>query len=179
MELKKIVNDALRFPHLTQAKNDPRSEAVKGSSHGPQRRDAAALSDNGGAVIHKFIKILMKDGKKYIAIEILEHSIQHLGIPAILTAIENVKPFLEVRPIRIAGTTYQVPYEVKGARQLYLAIKWLILGAKSRNEKTMGQKLLAELTAAVKKQGFAIKKKEEFHKLAEANRAFSNFRWMP
>lgn len=178
MELKKIVNDVLRVERSesTQAKNDPRSEAVKGSCHGSQRRDAAALE---GAVIHKFIKILMKDGKKNIAIEILEHSIQHLGIPAILTAIENVKPFLEVRPIRIAGTTYQVPYEIKGARQLYLAIKWLILGAKSRNEKTMGQKLLAELTAAVKKQGFAIKKKEEFHKLAEANRAFSNFRWMP
>jgi len=137
------------------------------------------VNDQIDPIIDKFIKILMKDGKKSVATDIIKYSIQQLGIPSILTAIENVKPYLEVRPIRIAGTTYQIPYEIKGSRQVYLAIKWLILGAKSRNDKTMDKKLLAELKDALKKQGFAIKKKEELHRLAEANRAFSNFRWIP
>jgi small subunit ribosomal protein S7 len=92
-------------------------------------------------------------------------------------AVENVKPVLEVKPRRVGGATYQVPVEVRSERRTALAIKWIISYARSRSEKTMADKLAAELIAASKNEGSSIKKKEDTHKMAEANRAFAHFRW--
>jgi len=93
------------------------------------------------------------------------------------TAVENVKPVLEVKSRRVGGATYQVPVEIRPERRISLAIRWLILAARVRKEKTMAEKLAAELTDAFKNQGTSIKKKEDIHKMAEANQAFAHYRW--
>jgi small subunit ribosomal protein S7 len=99
------------------------------------------------------------------------------GIKVFEKGLENVKPVLEVRSRRVGGATYQVPVEIRSARQQALAIRWLISYAKDRSEKTMAERLAAELLAASKNEGSAIKKKEDTHKMAEANKAFAHFRW--
>lgn len=124
------------------------------------------------------------DGKRtvgqklfYKTIKLIEKKTKEDGFALFQRAINNVKPVLEVRPRRVGGATYQIPMEVPAARRETLAIKWLIRAARTRSEYRMVERLANELIDAAKNQGTAIKKKEETHKMAEANRAFAHYRW--
>ena len=136
------------------------------------------------AVVSKFISCLMFDGKKSSAERIvygaLEKAEGRVGVEAIQifhTALDNVKPNLEVRSRRVGGATYQVPVDVRPERSQALAIRWLIEVARKRSEKTMVDRLSGELVDAVNQRGAAVKKREDTHRMAEANRAFSHYRW--
>ena len=135
-------------------------------------------------VVTKFINGLMRRGKKsiaeknfYSALDTIEAKTKNSGLEVFNKALENVKPILEVKSRRVGGATYQVPVEVSTKRRQALAIRWIISYAKQRNEKTMHQKLASELIAAANKEGPSIKKREDTHKMAEANKAFAHFRW--
>ena len=135
-------------------------------------------------VITRFINGLMNKGKKsvaetilYDAIEKIEDRTQKNGLELFYKALDNVKPILEVKSRRVGGATYQVPVEVNESRRQALAIRWIIGFAKARNDKTMADKLASELIAASNKEGSSIKKREDTHKMAEANKAFAHFRW--
>ncbi|MCX7991881.1 MAG: 30S ribosomal protein S7 [Proteobacteria bacterium] len=135
-------------------------------------------------IVTKFINRLMLKGKKTVAQHIfykaLESAGQKLnldGITVFRQALENVKPLIEVRPRRVGGATYQVPMEVRPERKVSLAIRWLITAAQGRNEKTMTNKLAGEILDAYNNKGNAVKKREDVHKMAEANKAFAHFRW--
>lgn len=135
-------------------------------------------------IVSKFINNLMWDGKRSVAQKILygaiaaiENQTKEDGLAVFEKALNNVKPVLEVRPRRVGGATYQIPMEVRPARKESLAIKWLIRVARSRSEYRMEDRLAQEIIAASKNEGGAIKKREEVHKMAEANRAFAHFRW--
>jgi small subunit ribosomal protein S7 len=135
-------------------------------------------------VVAKFINCLMKMGKKsvaekafYAAVEEIERKTKQNGIEVFLEALENVKPFVEVRSRRVGGATYQVPVEVRPERRQALAIKWLIMAARKRNEKIISLKLASEILEAFNKRGAAYKKREDTHKMADANKAFSHYRW--
>ena len=136
------------------------------------------------AVVSKFISCLMFDGKKSTAEHIvygaLEKAEGRAGVDAIQifhTALDNVKPNLEVRSRRVGGATYQVPVEVRPERAQALAIRWLIDVARKRSEKTMVDRLSGELVDAINQRGAAVKRREDTHRMAEANRAFSHYRW--
>jgi len=138
----------------------------------------------GSVLISKFIHNLMWDGKKslaqrnfYNALLVIEKKTKEDGLSVFERAINNVKPLLEVRPRRVGGSTYQIPIEVAPRRKESLAIKWIIKAARARNEYTIVDRLAAEIIAASKNEGVAIKKREEIHRMAEANRAFAHFRW--
>jgi small subunit ribosomal protein S7 len=135
-------------------------------------------------LLAKFINSLMRKGKKSTAEAILYRSLDLIGkkveeepIKMFEKAIDNVKPVIEVKSRRVGGSTYQVPVEVRSGRRLALSIRWLINYAKARSEKTMEAKLAAELLDAANNRGAAIKKKEDTHKMAEANKAFAHYRW--
>lgn len=135
-------------------------------------------------VVAKFINDLMWEGKKtvaekifYEALEIIEKKTNEEGFAVFEKAFNNVKPVLEVRPRRVGGSTYQVPVEVRPKRRQSLAIKWIITAARARSEYRMAERLAGELLDASQNQGGAYKKKEDTHKMAEANRAFAHFRW--
>lgn len=135
-------------------------------------------------VVSKFVNNLMWDGKRsvaqklfYGALERIEKITKEDGLAVFEKALNNVKPVLEVRPRRVGGATYQIPMEVRPARKESLAIKWLIRVARGRSEYRMEDRLAQEIIAASKNEGGAIKKREEVHKMAEANRAFAHFRW--
>ncbi len=135
-------------------------------------------------LVTKFINGLMRDGKKsiaekifYSALDIIENKTGQKGLEVFEKAVENVKPVLEVRSRRVGGATYQVPVEVRANRRQALALRWLIGFAQNRAGKSMAEKLADELIAASKNEGSAIKKKEDTHKMAEANKAFAHFRW--
>ncbi|MBE0431981.1 30S ribosomal protein S7 [candidate division WOR-3 bacterium] len=135
-------------------------------------------------VVSKFINNLMWDGKRSVAQKILYGAIAAIekqtkedGLAVFEKALNNVKPVLEVRPRRVGGATYQIPMEVRPARKESLAIRWLIRIARGRAEYRMEDRLAQEIIAASKNEGGAIKKREEVHKMAEANRAFAHFRW--
>jgi len=138
-------------------------------------------------LLAKFINMIMKDGKKStaetIVYEALETLVDKLGKPAekapeiFAEVLEKVKPVVEVRSRRVGGATYQIPVEVRHDRREALAMRWLIESARSRQEKSMKVKLANELLDASNDKGNAIKKKEDTHKMAEANKAFSHFRW--
>lgn len=135
-------------------------------------------------VITKFINGLMNKGKKsvaetifYDAIDKIEARTKKDGLDLFSKALDNVKPILEVKSRRVGGATYQVPIEVSENRRQALAIRWIIGFAKARNEKTMADKLASELISASNKEGASIKKREDTHKMAEANKAFAHFRW--
>ncbi len=135
-------------------------------------------------LVAKFINCIMRRGKKSIAERIMYNTLDSIRektksdpLTIFKQAIENVKPMIEVRPRRVGGATYQVPVEVRPERKLSLAIRWLISSAKQRPEKGMDKKLSAELIDAANNRGGAIKKKEDTHKMAEANRAFAHYRW--
>ncbi|MCG8606335.1 30S ribosomal protein S7 [bacterium] len=135
-------------------------------------------------LVTKFINGLMLDGKKsvaegifYSALNIIEEKTKKDGLEVFESAVENVKPILEVRSRRVGGATYQVPMEVRINRKQALALRWLIGYAKQRSGHSMAQKLADELIAASNKEGASIKKREDTHKMAEANKAFAHFRW--
>jgi small subunit ribosomal protein S7 len=135
-------------------------------------------------VVSKFVNNLMWDGKRsvaqkifYGALERIEKITKEDGLAVFEKALNNVKPVLEVRPRRVGGATYQIPMEVRPARKESLAIKWLIRIARNRSEYRMEDRLAQEIIAASRNEGGAIKKREEVHKMAEANRAFAHFRW--
>lgn len=139
----------------------------------------------GKKVITKFINSLMYDGKKSVATEIMYGALELIekknqetkGIDVFNDAIENVKPIMEVKSRRIGGATYQVPVEVRPARQQALAIRWLISFSRKRSERTMIERLAYELLDAANSKGSSFKKKEDTYKMAEANKAFAHYRW--
>ena len=135
-------------------------------------------------VVTKFINGLMRKGKRslaenifYSAMEIIETRTGNKGIDVFGKALENVKPVLEVRSRRVGGATYQVPVEIRADRRQALAFRWIISFAKERAEKTMAERLASELIAASNNDGASIKKKDDTHRMAEANKAFAHFRW--
>lgn len=135
-------------------------------------------------LVSKFIKSVMRDGKKstaekilYGAFDLMEEKINDSPLKTFEKALENVKPMIEVKSRRVGGSTYQVPTEIRSSRQNALAIRWLIDFSRKRPEKGMSQKLAGELLDAANNRGASVKKKEDTHKMAEANKAFAHFRW--
>ncbi len=135
-------------------------------------------------LVTKFINGLLRDGKRsvserifYGAIDKANERVNGEGIEVFEKALENVKPVLEVRSRRVGGATYQVPVEIRQERRQALAIRWIINFARNRSEKTMAEKLAAELVSAYNNEGSSIKKKEDTHRMAEANKAFAHFKW--
>ncbi len=138
----------------------------------------------GSATVHKFINCLMFDGKKstaerifYDAMSLIEDRSGQPALNAFQQAVNNAKPALEVKSRRVGGATYQVPVEVRPERRTALAIKWLISFARGRSERSMSERLAGELLAASRGEGSTIKKKEDTHRMAEANKAFAHYRW--
>ncbi len=138
----------------------------------------------GSKVLTKFVNVVMLDGKKvtaekivYAALERIEEKSGEKGIDVFNKAMENVKPIMEVKSRRVGGATYQVPIEVRPARQQTLAIRWIIDAARKRNERTMIERLSNELMDAATEKGAAFKKKEDTYRMAEANKAFAHYRW--
>jgi len=138
----------------------------------------------GDLVLSKFMNSIMLDGKKSIAEKIVYGALDQVeekaraeALPMFHTALENIAPQVEVRSRRVGGATYQVPVEVRTERRQALAIRWLIAAARKRNETTMIERLSGELMDAANNRGAAVKKREDTHKMAEANRAFSHYRW--
>ena len=135
-------------------------------------------------LVSKFINCIMHDGKKsvaesilYGAFDIIEKKTNEPPIKIFEQAIENVRPMIEVKSRRVGGSTYQVPTEIRPSRRTALGIRWIIDYARSRSEKGMATKLAGELLDAANKRGSSVKKREDTHKMAEANKAFAHFRW--
>ena len=152
--------------------------------HAAEKREILPDAKFGDRVLTKFMNNLMIDGKKSIAESIVYNALDRVQgrlkrepIEAFHEALENVKPSVEVRSRRVGGATYQVPVEVRLERREALAIRWLITAARKRNENTMEERLAAELSDAVNNRGTAVKKREDTHKMADANKAFSHYRW--
>lgn len=132
----------------------------------------------------KMMNVLMYDGKKsvaeqivYGALDIMEKKLKRNPIEIFQDALQKCRPTVEVRSRRVGGATYQVPMEVRDVRSIALAIRWVITAARARSERTMAEKLAGELLDALQDRGNAVKKREETHRMAEANRAFSHFKW--
>ena len=149
-----------------------------------EKREVLPDAKFGDVVLSKFMNTLMERGKKsvaervvYGALDVIETKLKTDPVPAFHEALENVKPAIEVRSRRVGGATYQVPVEVRPDRRKALAIRWLINAARARNETTMIGRLSGELLDAANNRGSAVKKREETHRMAEANRAFSHYRW--
>jgi small subunit ribosomal protein S7 len=139
---------------------------------------------HGSELLTKFINMLMEDGKKSVAERIIYTALEQVstkkgGEPVTLLeqAMDNVRPVVEVKSRRVGGATYQVPVEVRPARRNSLAMRWLIDAARKRSEKSMALRLAGELMDAADSRGSAVKKKEDTHRMAEANKAFSHYRW--
>ncbi len=135
-------------------------------------------------LVTKFINLLMYDGKKsiaenilYTSLNILKNKIKKSRLSLLQIAINNVKPIVEVKSRRVGGTTYQIPIEVRPKRGDTLAIRWIIFSARKRSQKKMFLKLADELLDAINKRGFAIKRRDETHRIAESNKAFAHYRW--
>ena len=155
----------------------------------PRRREVpkrAILPDPkfGDQTVAKFINILMLDGKKAIAERIIYGALDIVGergaekpLDVFYEALDNIRPVVEVKSRRVGGATYQVPVEVRPSRRNALAMRWLVDSARSRNEKSMTQRLAGELMDAAEKRGGAARKKDEVHRMAEANKAFSHYRF--
>ena len=138
----------------------------------------------GDQVLAKFINMVMRSGKKSIAEKIVYGALDEMtkksnenSLDAFNKALVNVRPVVEVKSRRVGGATYQIPVEVRNDRSITLAMRWLVDASKKRSEKNMGLRLAGELLDASEKRGSAIKKREDTHKIAEANKAFSHFRW--
>ena len=152
--------------------------------HAAEKRDVLPDAKYGDRVLTKFMNNLMVDGKKsvaerivYSALDRVQTRLKREPIEVFHEALENVKPSVEVRSRRVGGATYQVPVEVRPIRREALAIRWLITAAAKRNEHTMEERLAGELADAVNGRGTAVKKREDTHKMADANKAFSHYRW--
>jgi small subunit ribosomal protein S7 len=149
-----------------------------------KKREVAVDAVYNDIIVAKFINKLMYDGKKSIAEKIFYDALLNIknktgkeGIEVFKQAISNTRPALEVKSRRVGGATYQVPIEVREARGIALGIKWILNAARNRREHSMVERLTAEIIDASAEKGSAIKKKEDTHKMAEANRAFAHFRW--
>ena len=152
--------------------------------HAAEKREVLPDAKFGDRVLTKFMNNLMVDGKKsvaerivYSALDRVQGKLKREPIEVFHEALDNVKPSVEVRSRRVGGATYQVPVEVRTERRQALAIRWLISAARGRNEKTMIDRLSGELLDAANNRGTAVKKREDTHRMAEANRAFSHYRW--
>lgn len=152
--------------------------------HAATKREILPDAKFGDNTVAKFMNYLMKDGKKsaaekivYSALDLVKEKTKQDPLKVLKDCIENVRPAIEVRSRRVGGATYQVPVEVRQSRGLALAIRWLINASKARGEKTMYERLGGELLDALNNRGSAIKKREDTHKMAEANKAFSHYRW--
>ena len=152
--------------------------------HAAEKREILPDAKYGDRVLSKFMNNLMLDGKKsvaetivYGALERVQSRLKREPVQAFHEALENVKPSVEVRSRRVGGATYQVPVEVRMERREALAIRWLIIAARKRPANTMEERLAAELSDAVNNRGTAVKKREDTHKMADANKAFSHYRW--
>src|SRR4029079_11018302 len=155
----------------------------------PRRREIAkreVLADPlyNSQLVTKFVNVVMRDGKKsvaerilYDALEVIRERTQDDPMKVFKKAVENVKPSVEVKSRRVGGSNYQVPVEVRPSRKLALSMRWIIQSAQKRGEKTMKLKLAGELLDAAENRGGAIKKKEDTHRMAEANKAFAHYRW--
>jgi small subunit ribosomal protein S7 len=148
------------------------------------RREILGDSRYNNKLVAKFINSMMYNGQKMVATRSFYDALDLLGekhgegaLNVFKTAIDNIKPVLEVKSRRVGGATYQVPVEIRPERRTSLAIRWVLTAARARKEKTIAEKLAMELTDAFKNQGTAIKKKEDTHKMAEANQAFAHYRW--
>ena len=152
--------------------------------HAAEKREVLPDAKYGDRVLTKFMNNLMYDGKKsvaesivYGAMDRVEGRLKRSPIEVFTEALDNIKPSVEVRSRRVGGATYQVPVEVRPERREALAIRWLIDSSRKRNENTMEERLAAELVDAVNGRGTAVKKREDTHKMADANKAFSHYRW--
>ena len=152
--------------------------------HSAEKREVLPDPKFGNIIITKFMNSVMYAGKKsvaenivYGALEIIEGKTKSNPVQVFQQALDNVMPSIEVRSRRVGGATYQVPVEVRSVRRQALGIRWLISAARERNEKTMTERLSAELLDASNGRGNAVKKREDVHRMAEANRAFSHYRW--
>ena len=152
--------------------------------HAAEKREVLPDAKYGDRVLSKFMNNLMLDGKKsvaesivYGALDRVQQRLKREPVQAFHEALDNVKPSVEVRSRRVGGATYQVPVEVRSERREALAIRWLITAARKLNENTMEERLAAELSDAVNNRGTAVKKREDTHKMADANKAFSHYRW--
>ena len=148
------------------------------------KRDIPPDARHGSRGISRFINKLMLDGKKslaeriaYAALERAENQVRRPAAEIFDQAMRNVTPVLEVKPRRVGGATYQVPVEIKGDRRTSLAMRWLIASARSRSGKTMADKLAGELLDAFHGQGATVKKRDDTHRMADANKAFAHYRW--
>ena len=148
------------------------------------RRDVAPDIKYNSELVARFINKIMYSGKKstaqrivYDAFDIIEQRAKRPGVDVFEQAIRNATPILEVKPRRVGGATYQVPVEVRAERRQSLAIRWLVDSVRRRPGKTMAEKLASELMDAASNTGATIKKREDTHKMAEANRAFAHYRW--
>ena len=152
--------------------------------HGAEKREVIPDPKFGNLVVSKFMNAVMYAGKKsvaenivYGAFDIIEGKTKQPPLGVFEQALDNVMPHIEVRSRRVGGATYQVPVEVRSTRRQALGIRWIITAARGRNEKTMTERLSAELLDASNNRGNAVKKREDTHRMAEANRAFSHYRW--
>ena len=152
--------------------------------HKAEKREVIPDAKFGDVILAKFMNSIMYDGKKsaaeaivYGAFDIIQQKSRQEPLPLFKQALENLAPAIEVRSRRVGGATYQVPVEVRTERRQALAIRWIINAARGRNDKTMVDRLSAELMDAANNRGNAVKKREDTHRMAEANRAFSHYRW--
>jgi len=150
----------------------------------PVKREILPDPKYGSKLVTKFINCMMMEGKKgvsetilYRAMDIIKERTQKDPIEVFVQSLENVKPLVEVKSRRVGGATYQVPVEIRPERRQALGIRWLVLNSRNRSEKTMFQKLAGELLDAYNNTGTSIKKKEDTHKMAEANKAFAHYKW--
>jgi small subunit ribosomal protein S7 len=152
--------------------------------HRAEKRDIIPDAKFGDVIVTKFMDAIMHDGKKsiaetivYGAFDSIEQKSRVEPLTVFKQALDNVAPSIEVRSRRVGGATYQVPVEVRSERRQALAIRWIISAARGRNDKTMVDRLSGELMDAANNRGNAVKKREDTHRMAEANRAFSHYRW--
>jgi small subunit ribosomal protein S7 len=155
----------------------------------PRRREVPERiivpdSKYNNKLVSRFIKTIMRDGKKstaesilYDAFDIIEQKTKEPPVKIFEQALENVKPMIEVKSRRVGGSTYQIPTEIRPSRKTALGIRWVISFARKRSEKGMVNKLAAELLDAANKRGASVKKREDTHKMADANKAFAHYRW--
>ena len=152
--------------------------------HVAERKEILPDPKYGDKVLAKFINIIMRSGKKSIAEKIVYGALNEISgkgnsepLEVFNKALENVRPLVEVKSRRVGGATYQIPVEIRTDRSITLAMRWVVDAAKNRGEKDMGLRLAGELLDAADNRGTAIKKREDTHRMAEANKAFSHYRW--
>ncbi|MBI5444615.1 MAG: 30S ribosomal protein S7 [Deltaproteobacteria bacterium] len=165
-------------------RRDDKKKPVRAPARKPDKFRIVADARHGDMLLGKLINKVMRSGKKslaekivYGALETLEAKTSQPGLDVFHTALDNIKPIVEVKSRRVGGSTYQVPIEVSLNRGVSLGIRWLVDFARGRGEKTMRERLASEILDAFNNRGGAVKKREDTHRMAEANKAFAHFRW--